>query len=310
MAIQIKEVEYLNFGRCVHMSNGIIEVMVTIDVGPRLIHFGLVNGENMLYTDTERKHFCAGPEFDELYGEGSTFYLYGGHRLWLSPELVPETYFPDNDPVIYAILPDGVSFTPAKQPHTEIQLGFEVMMNENASDIMVVHSAKNLSKDPKTFGLWAVTMLAPGGIQIIPQNESENAVEPNRLISLWPYSKLQDPRVYWGDRFITLQQDPTMAEPFKAGWNNQRGWAAYAKKNVAFLKHYVHNAQAVYPDNGASCEVYMVGDYTELETLSPLYHIEPGDTVRHVENLTLLRIDSLPDPKNEDALAEFTADWG
>lgn len=310
MAIQIKEVDYLNFGRCVHMSNGVIEVMVTIDIGPRLIHFGLVNGENILFTDTERKYSCAGSEFDELYGEGSTFYVYGGHRLWLSPELLPETYFPDNSPVVYSMLPDGVSFTSTKQPHTGMQLGFEIMMNENASDIMVVHSAKNQSKDPKTFGLWAVTALAPGGIQIIPQNQSESMVESNRLFALWPYSKIQDPRVYWGDRFVTVRQDPTISEPFKAGWNNQRGWAAYVKKNVAFLKHYVHNAQAVYPDNGASCEVYMVGDYTELETLSPLYHIEPGDTVRHVENLTLLRIDSLPDPKNEDSLAEFSEDWG
>lgn len=305
MAIQIKETEYRNYGRCIHISNGIIEVMVTIDVGPRIIHFGLVNGENVLYTDTERKHHAEGEDFDELYGKDSVFYNYGGHRLWLSPESTPETYYPDNEPVVYGVLPDGVSFTPARQRHNDMQLGFEVMMNENASDIMVVHSAKNCSKEPKTLALWAITMLAPGGLEIIPQNEGCDSLQPNRSLILWPYSKLQDSRVCWGDKFVTLRQDPAIEAAFKAGWNNHCGWAAYVRKNVAFIQHYVHNVHAAYPDFGASFETYVNGDFVEMETLSPLYHIEPGDSVRHVENLTLQRIDNMPKAEDEQSLQEF-----
>ena len=308
MAIQIKETEYQNFGRCVHISNGIIEVMVTIDVGPRLIHFGLVNGENMLYTDPERQYRSFGEGFDQLYGEGTTFYNYGGHRLWLSPESTPETYYPDNEPVVYGVLPDGVSFTPAKQRHNEMQLGFEVMMNENASDIMVIHSAKNCSKEPKTLSLWAITMLAPGGMEIIPQNPSGDFLQPNRSLILWPYSDLRDSRIHWGNRFVTLRQDPSVNTAFKAGWNNHCGWAAYVRKNVAFIKHYVHNVHAAYPDLGASYETYVNADFLEMETLSPLYHIEPGDSVRHVENLTLQRIDQIPKPDDETELEAFAAE--
>lgn len=310
MAIEIKETEYLNYGRCVHMSNGIIEVMVTIDMGPRIIHFGLINGENMLYTDQERKYRASGEEFDQLYGEGAVFYNYGGHRLWLSPESTPDTYYPDNEPVVYGILAEGVSFTPARQKHNEMQLGFEVMMNENTSDIMVVHSAKNCSKDPKTLALWSVTMMAPGGFEIIPQNQGEDPLQPDRSVILWPYANLRDPRIFWGNRFITLRQDPTATTAFKVGMNNRAGWAAYVRKNVVMIKRFVHNNHTVYPDLGASYETYTNGDFLEMESLSPLCHIEPGNTVRHVENLTLQRIDQSPQLDNEASLDEFVAELG
>ena len=310
MAIQIKETEYLNYGRCVHISNGIIEVMVTIDVGPRIIHFSLVNGENMLFTDQDRKYRAFGEEFDQLYGEGSVFYNYGGHRLWLSPESTPDTYYPDNEPVVYGILSEGVSFLPARQKHNDIQIGFEVMMNENTSDIMVVHSAKNCSKDPKTLALWAITMMAPGGFEIIPQNQGEDPLQPDRSLILWPDSDLRDPRVFWGNRFITMRHDSSVASAFKIGMNNRVGWAAYLRKNVALIKRYVHNVHAAYPDFGASYESYTNGDFLEMESLSPLYHIEPGNTVRHVENLTLQRIDQPPKPDDEASLDAFAAELG
>lgn len=308
MAIEIKETEYLNFGRCVQISNGIIEVMVTIDVGPRLIHFGLVNGENMLFTDTERKYRVSGEEFDRLYGEGSVFYNYGGHRLWLSPESSPDTYYPDNEPVVYGILPEGVSFLPARQKHNEMQLSLEVMMNENTSDIMVIHSAKNCSKDPKTLALWSITMVAPGGLEILPQNQGEDPLQPDRSLILWPYSDLHDSRVFAGNRYLTLRHDPAVSSAFKIGLNNRAGWIAYLRKNVALIKRYVHNVHAAYPDLGASCETYVNGDFLEMESLSPLYHIEPGNAIRHVENLTLQRIDELPAYNDEAALDAFAAE--
>ena len=32
-------------------------------------------------------------------GDYGTWYNCGGHRLWVAPEFVPETYSPDNDKV-------------------------------------------------------------------------------------------------------------------------------------------------------------------------------------------------------------------
>jgi len=305
LSIEIKEKDFENYGKCVHITNGIIEVMVTIDVGPRIVRFGFVDGKNMLYNDLERSYVTAGSEYEDVFGTGSKFYHYGGHRLWLSPESMPDTFYPDNEPVVYGILPDGVSFSPARQKNNNMQLGFEVMMNEDATDIMIVHSAKNQSKEMKTLSLSAITMLAPGGLQIIPQNHSGDDLLPNRILVMWPYTQVNDPRAFWGKKYITLQQDAACNQPFKLGIDNLLGWAAYVNNGTALVKRYVHNLQAAYPDYGASYETYMNKDFVEMETLSPLYEIKPGETVRHVENLTLFKINNAPNPKDDEQLEKF-----
>lgn len=305
LAIAIKEVNFENYGKCVHISNGIIEVIVTIDVGPRIVRFGFVSEKNMLYNDLERKYVTSGSDYESFYGKENKFYHYGGHRLLLSPENMPRTYYPDNEPVVYGILPDGVSFTPARQKINNMQLGFEVMMNENATDIMIVHSVKNHSKDLQTMALWAITMLAPGGLQILPQNHSGDKLLPNRIFVMWPYAQINDPRVFWGKKYITLQHNTSIDQPFKIGMDNLLGWAAYVNDGTALVKRYVHNMQAAYPDYGASYETYMNKDFVEMETLSPLYEIEPGETVRHVENLTLFKIGNAPSSNDDEQLDTF-----
>lgn len=305
MGIQIKEISYENYGKCVHITNGIIEVIVTIEVGPRIVRFGFKDGVNMMYNDLERKHKLCGEEFEALYGKGNSYNNYGGHRLWLSPESLPATYYPDNNAVVYSLLNNGVKFTPPRQKHNQMQLSFEVMMNEGANDIMVVHSGKNHSRDTQILALWAITALNPGGLVIIPQNHGGEELEPNRSVILWPYTRLRDPRVFWGEKFITVRHDPSITDQFKIGCNNLVGWACYVNNGIALIKRFVHNNHAVYPDFGASFETYLNKDYAELETLSPLYHVKPGETIRHVENLTLCKIHTEPNPADEAQLEKF-----
>ena len=56
MACEIKELEFENYGNCLSVSNGMIEAVVTIDVGPRIIYFGFIGGENVLYNDLNREY--------------------------------------------------------------------------------------------------------------------------------------------------------------------------------------------------------------------------------------------------------------
>ena len=48
MIVDCYELNYKNFGKCVCIDNHIIKLMATLDVGPRIIYFGLSNGENIL----------------------------------------------------------------------------------------------------------------------------------------------------------------------------------------------------------------------------------------------------------------------
>ena len=64
------------------------------------------------------------------------------------------------------------------------------------------------------------------------------------------------------------------------------------------------------PDFDSSFETYVCKDFVALETMSPLYGIEPGETIRHVENLSLFHTGSSVHPTDEDAIQKFIDNLG
>ena len=77
-------VEKTSFGgwdNCFHIFNDSIDAIVTTDVGPRIIYFGLRDGENMFHTIPEDMGKIGGDEWR----------AYGGHRLWHAPEMKPRS---------------------------------------------------------------------------------------------------------------------------------------------------------------------------------------------------------------------------
>ena len=298
MILKIEEKEFLNYGRCVFLSNGILDVAVSIDIGPRILFLGFHGEKNVMFCDLKRDYIISRVK------DSPAFYYYGGHRLWISPE-PSEGFLPDNSPVVYSILPDSVSFLPPKQKGTEIKAGMEIILGEDASDIMIIHTAKNCAKAPRTFGLWPATMLKTGGTVILPQNTGgTEPLSPNREIAFWPGSDIRDPRVFFGNRFLTIRCEKD-GSPLKIGVNNVLGWAAYVGKEYTVMKRFVHTSRAAYPDFGSSCEVAVQKDFTEIESLSPLYRVEPGDSIRHVENISLSRTKNSVDPLDENGIARY-----
>ncbi|WP_052475990.1 hypothetical protein [Cohnella kolymensis] len=88
--IAIKEIHHEKWGRVVSINNGSIELLVTVEFGPRIIHLSSAAGSNLFFEEEKqdiRKE--RDPVFDPV--GGGNFKLYGGHRLWTSPERVPRT---------------------------------------------------------------------------------------------------------------------------------------------------------------------------------------------------------------------------
>lgn len=313
LSIEIKEVQLKNYGKCLSMNNGKLNLLVTIDVGPRIIWFGPDGGPNLLYQDNADLYTEQGEAFDKVFGPGSCYHLYGGHRLWLAPEQIPESYYPDNEPVIYSLLPDGVRFTPPCQRPSEIQLSLEIMMAPQAQDVMILHAGQNCSDKKRQFALWGITAMAPGGTLYVPQNPEKDTLLANRAFAFWPYSHINDDRFYMGDRYITLQQNQVQgagknSNRFKVGCNNFAGWCAYVNQGMVFTKRYVHNKDVRYTDFGCSFEAYVDDNLLEIETFSPLYHVEPQETIKHVENWSVFPAPGpRPAPRDEDAIAQYFA---
>ncbi len=85
----IEKISYGGWPNCYRIFDNEAELIVTTDVGPRVIRYGFIGGQNMF------KEFV-----DQLGRSGeSSWQPRGGHRIWIAPEIVPETYALYNGPV-------------------------------------------------------------------------------------------------------------------------------------------------------------------------------------------------------------------
>ena len=288
------------FGKCINIKNDFVELRVATEFGPRIIHCSCIGMENMFYEDPDKEPL--GDKFDEYNGD--QLILYGGHRLWASPEIVPRCYHPDNEPVTVVMLENGARFTGAIEKHNQIQKSISVTLDAEFPRVKVVHTIRNLSMWDIQLAPWAITMMAPGGLEIMPMPDRESEYLPNRNFSLWDYTEFTDSRVYFGKNYLTLRQDPEMLNPFKIGYNNEVGWAAYFNRGQVFMKHFEPIQGGFYPDNGCCFETYTNGNMLEIETLGEMEELGPDDFVTLEEEWELFPAKCPDDPQNEELLAD------
>jgi hypothetical protein len=292
-SVRIEKVPYGGWENCVQIGNGLVDLVITTDVGPRIIRYGFTGRVN---------EFC---EIDSTMGlkGGNDWRLYGGHRLWHAPESRTRTYEPDNHPVRWEEIDNGIRTIQDVEKLSRIQKEMEVTLSPGGSRVRILHRLINRNPWPIELSVWALTAMATGGKEVVPQPDRDTDLLPNRLISLWPYTRLNDPRVYWGERFILLRQDTDIKHPFKFGIPNEAGWAVYFNHGHLFIKHYTHHPDRRYPDLGVSYETYISHFMLEMETLSPLTLLMPDGSIEHTEEWELFDDVRMPSD-DEDEVQE------
>ncbi len=300
--MSLEQITYGSWGNCLRLSNGKAELIVTLDFGPRIIRFGWIGGQNIFCEDTEVVSSASGEDFDQHYGEGSAWYIRGGHRLWTSPEARPRSYYPDNEPVAWEEIENGVRLTPPPQKWTQLQMSLEVTLCPKDAKVTVVHHIQNLGAWDVEFAAWGLSVLARGGVEFVPQPQKDTVLLGNRVLALWPYTRMTDERVRWGDRFITLRQNPEEEHPIKFGINSEHGYALYCLNGDLFVKQFDLHEGAAYPDGGMSFETYTNSLMLEMESISPLYRVAPGAAISHTERWSLYANVTAPNPADEDAV--------
>jgi hypothetical protein len=272
--------------------------------GTRLVRLSYRGGSNL---------FAELPDsINTAYGD---FHFLGGHRLWHSPEAMPRTYLPDIGEAQVEELPDGLRITRPPEAGSGIVKQIEVRLDAHKPFVTVCHVLRNDGLWPVECAPWALTVMRLGGVEILPQpgglvplernpvgtkptgqpigNTDASGLLPNRTLVLWPYTRINDPRLHLQDDFITLRADPSLP-PLKFGYFNPHGWIAYWLDGVLFVKRYDPHPGATFPDGGCNTETYCNDQFVELETLGPLGRLEPGKSFAHTETWEFY--DSLDQP--------------
>ncbi len=228
------------------------------------------------------------------YGD---YYFRGGHRLWHAPEAMPRTYIPDTGDLKITDQPDGVILEAQTESGTGIRKRIEIQLASDRLAVMLTHTLINDGLWPVELAPWAITQLRLGGTVILPMpvgNADPAGLLHNRQFALWPYARINDPRLKLGDDFILFKAD-ALLPPFKLGYFNPHGWLAYWLDGVLFRKTFGAQAGLSYPDNNSNAEMYCNNKFVELESLGTLVRLNPGDSAKHVETWDILHgLDFLP----------------
>ncbi len=280
--VNVKELpSYKNFGKCLEISNERLVIYVTIDVGPRIIYCSIDNCPNLMHEDIERK---TSQDVSSLFGPDKYWYLYGGHRLWISPEEYPKTYYPDNDKVVYSVTETGCVLNPPTQLVTGLKHTITISMHPEEPVVTINHVTTNTSKEDVKGASWALTAMRSGGTTIVPQTTTDTGLLPNRSIVFWPYTDIKDSRLTLGNKYVVLKQDPSISDAIKLGFTNSVGKVMYVNGSVACSVEYgTSYDNGEYPDFDSSCEVYECAYFTEVETISPVKVLSEGASMSHTE---------------------------
>src|SRR5688572_29015872 len=135
---------------CARLTAGEAEILVTLDVGPRVIRYAFPEGENELFESPK----------DAGKKGGTEYRSYGGHRLWVGPEHAEKTLQPENEPVEYAHEGDAHVFR--SQPD-KFGLQKEIRIETTGEAVKLEHRIYNHAEEPNEFAPWALTVMAAGG---------------------------------------------------------------------------------------------------------------------------------------------------
>lgn len=293
-------VEYSSFAgweKNLKLSNGLVEIIITVEVGPRIISYRPAQGRSVFKLAADE----AGKSKEEDWK------IRGGHRLWTAPEDFGKAhslcYAVDNSEVQHAKEGDfAVRVSNRVEGPAKIRREMVVRLAEKTPKVTVEHRIIHEGGDPLEVAPWGLSVMAPGGYAVLSQppiGTHPADYLPNRSIIAWPFTDLADERLRVGRRTIRLRQ--TDRPPIKIGLCHPEGWAAYVLGDHLFIKTVPLIEGAIYPDFGSNFETFTNADFLELETLGPLKRISAGETMLHTESWVVFSGVRLPDVEDEEA---------
>ena len=181
---QSERVTEIDLPNCLRLNNSEVEIVVTTDVGPRILGYAFIGGENILGLHPEAKVETALGEFKP----------YGGHRLWIAPENMPNSYAPDNTSIEYAFdeTKNSIRLMQAIESVTKTQKEITVTLDEKGSGVSINHRITNRGDEMIELAPWALTIMRGGGEALIPNEPfapySGKTLLLVRNLAIWSYT--------------------------------------------------------------------------------------------------------------------------
>ena len=259
-------------GKVLWLNNAGIQIGIALDFGIRIVHLSVEGMENLYYEQPA--------DLSDGFGTPDTWKLRGGHRMWISPES-EASYHPDDDPVSYTELPNGVLLEQQTDPVQGIKKFLQITFEGDT--VRLEHRFRNMTDQVIRAASWGINTLDGGGKAFMPfPGTPAGDFVPKRVISLWGKTSMADPRLQWTEDSLTVQHRDIPGY-FKAGFYCSQGMATFENKGQLLTITYDVPPITQLPDLGCNFEIYMCPQFIELETLGTTGDMQPGESVSHWE---------------------------
>lgn len=295
MSVNLSVGTFENVEKCLLISNGETELAVTTEFGPRVLRYGFTGKTNVFKVFSEQLKNI----------EKDVWKSYGGHRLWHAPEIFPRTYYPDNEKVEWQWDKGTLILNCLPEKNNNIGKQILITLADKGSSVTVEHRLVNLGVWPIKISAWCLSVMAAGGTAVVPQEEYKphpDCLVPARPLVLWHFTKMNDHRSTWGEKYIQLREDSADKTKQKFGVRNTKGWAAYVMSDVVFMKKMPFFKDAEYTDMGCNQEFYTEAGFLEMESLSPYTELAPQGSLVHTEKWLLAKNDGFKSESDFDRL--------
>lgn len=291
--------DYFGWRESYWLSNGEVELVVPSEIGPRVVRYGFVGGQNVFHNFAHALGKSGEPQWQNR----------GGHRLWVAPEHTTISKALDNGPVEVTGSDLRLLVRQPVEPESGMAKEIEIVMAEKGTGVTVHHRITNRNAWPVTFAPWALSVMCPGGTGIMgfpPRCRHDERLLPTNPLVMWGYTDFSDPRWRFTRRYLLLSQDSTAPLPQKAGLFAEGAWAAYSVNGELFFKRSRASLDEEYPDYGCSVEMFTNQFMLEVETLGPLGVMEPGAAAVHTEEWSLHRTGELASASDDELDRTFS----
>ncbi|MFQ6099306.1 MAG: DUF4380 domain-containing protein [Armatimonadota bacterium] len=276
------------------MSNGIVTVVAVPDIGGRILEYKL-GGHPFLWANPDEFGKAYDPPTTE---QERTWHNFGGYKVWPAPQ---DRWHGPPDPLgsqldggrwqadVGPSAPTAASFkltSPADKAVTGLQVTREVTLHAGTTRVTVKETFTNVTDEPITWSIWDVTQV-PGAVDKRHKFSDKARV----YFPLNPQSKFANGfreivegggRQWMPDIAPGIMGVAYAMQQGKIGADSVAGWIAYVDElhEYAYVKRFAVEKGRKYPDEGSTVEVWCSGDlpYMEVEVLSPLTQIEPGNS--------------------------------
>jgi len=308
--VSVTRLTWHGWDGAVRLSNGVVEAVVVPSIG-RIMDFRIAGRP-------ETSPVFVNPDWagkSVADADATTWAAFGGDKLWPSPQSEwgkhnarawpPDQTF-DGDPEVATVLPDGVRLTTPDSLAFAARATRTITLKPGEARLYI---AQALVKDPDAsgprdgfpIGIWSITQTRGDGTLFLPLGAG--TVFPGGFISQGDAGDVPaTPYFTKAGGLLRITRD--QVKTHKVGTASAAGWAASLYGgDVLFSEHYSYTPGALYPDGGASAEVYTNAGataYIEMELLGPLAPLTHGGKLTHDLYWQLQRLPRVP-KDGEDA---------